>query len=160
MSKKTEETGRLPNGQYAKGRKPDWSPPEGNDYASKYKEEYCEAIVEYFSKPPYETYTDENGREYVRPCAYPTFEGFAASIGVIAETMRCWCDKYERFRYSYQRAQDLQKKILLTNGLSGAYNPAFAKFVASCTMGMVEKSAVDIGNEGGNAFEVNIKVID
>lgn len=141
MSKKTEETGRLPNGQYAKGRKPDWSPPEGNDYASKYKEEYCEKIVEYFSKPPYETYNDDNGREYVRPCVYPTMERFAASIGVLADTLVTWTKRHERFKHAFEYARQLQRDILIANGLSGAYNPAFAKFVASCTMGMKETTA-------------------
>ncbi len=160
MSKKTEETGRLPNGQYAKGRKPDWSPPEGNDYASKYKEEYCEAIVEYFLHPPRERYINEEGQESIGPEVYPTFERFAASIGVLAKTLLYWAEKHECFGNAYAYAKNIQRSILITKGLSGEYNPTFAKFIATTTHGMVEKSAVDIGNEGGNAFEVNIKVID
>ena len=135
--------GRDERGRYTKGRTPDWVPPPGNDYASKYKEEYCEEIISYFDKPPYDVYTDENGRECLRPTAYPTIEGFAASIGVTSDTIRNWAEAHECFRWSLERAHDLQKKILIINGLTGAYNANFAKFIASCTMGMHERTEAD-----------------
>ena len=57
-------------------------------------------------------------------------------------------------------ARNIQLDMLVRNGLNGTYNPTFAKFVASTTHGMVEKTAVDVGNEGAKPFEVNIKVVD
>lgn len=143
MSKKAEDTGRDANGRYVPGRKPDYTTPIGNDFASKYKEEYCEQLIAYFDKPPYEVYKDDNGREYLRPVAYPTFEGFATSIGVTADTLKNWSMSHECFGSAYALAQDIQRKILITNGLTGSYNHAFAKFIASCTMGMHERTESD-----------------
>jgi hypothetical protein len=134
--------------------------PAGNQYASKYKEEYCEAIVEFFNVEPMTVYQDNDGIPRVSPCRYPTMERFAFTIGVTGETLIEWSKKHERFRFAYQRALDLQRDILVTNAMTGAYNPNFAKFVASCTHGMVEKSAVDIGNTEDKAFKVDIKVVD
>lgn len=148
------------NGRFLKGHAPLWTPPEGNDYASKYDDKYGEMLVEYFLNPPRVRYKDANGEEKMGDEIYPTFERFAANIGVVANTLEGWAKSHERFAAAYAYAKNIQRSILITKGLSGEYNPTFAKFIATTTHGMVDKSAVDIGNEGGNAFEVNIKVID
>lgn len=149
------------HGRFKSGHKALWVAPEGNDFACKYKEEYCEAIVEYFLNPPVETYIDDEGNEKPgHKRVYPTIQGFATSIGVIDTTVVAWAEKYDRFRSAYMFARNIQLDMLVRNGLNGTYNPTFAKFVASTTHGMVEKTAVDVGNEGAKPFEVNIKVVD
>ena len=60
-----------------------------------------------------------------------------------SDTIRNWAEAHECFRWSLERAHDLQKKILIINGLTGAYNANFAKFIASCTMGMHERTEAD-----------------
>lgn len=147
------------HGRWVKGHEPS-SDITGNDYASKYKEEYCEMIIEYFLNPPRQKIVDADGKERMGNELYPTFERFAAEIGVVARTLEGWAEKHERFATAYAYAKNVQRSILITKGLSGEYNPTFAKFIATTTHGMVEKSAVDIGNDGNSAFEVNIKVID
>lgn len=158
--KKEEEGMRGDHGYFLPGHKPLWVPPKGNSFASKYREEYCERIVEFFSAPYFVSAEDEDGTKHVGACVYPTFESFAATIGVISETLREWADKHERFRAAYEYAKQLQRDKLIVHGMSGAYNPAFAKFIASTTHGMVEKSAVDVGNADDKPFEVNITVVD
>lgn len=158
--KKEEEGMRGDHGYFLPGHKPLWVPPKGNSFASKYREEYCERIVEFFSAPYFVSAEDEDGTKHVGACVYPTFESFAATIGVISETLREWADKHERFRAAYEYAKQLQRDKLIVHGMSGAYNPAFAKFIASTTHGMVEKSAVDVGNANDKPFEVNITVVD
>jgi hypothetical protein len=148
------------NGRFKSGHTPLWTPPEGNDYASKYDEKYCDEILEYFAVDPIETYQDNDGITRFKAVRYPTVERFAANIGVTVSTIQNWRAQHERFGVAYQRALEMQRDVLITNGLTGAYNPAFAKFVASTTHGMVEKTAVDVGNEGAKPFEVNIKVVD
>jgi hypothetical protein len=78
------------------------------------------------------------GREII-PTDYPTFEGFAAKIGVDTDTLRNWCDDHDRFRCCYAWAREKQREILLVNGIAGRYNPNFAKFVAINCHGMQEK---------------------
>lgn len=148
------------HGRFLPGHTPLWIPPEGNNYASKYKEEYCEQIVEYFLNPPREKYIDADGNEKEGAQIYPTFERFAANIGVISETLEEWTKRHERFRIAYSYAKNIQRSILVAKGLSGEYNPTFAKFIASTTHGMVEKSALDLGNADSKPFEVNINVVD
>ena len=132
----------------------------GNQAAVKYDEKYCDAIIEYFSVEPMTLYTGADGTPRVMPCRYPTFERFAANIGVDHETLTEWTKKYPRFRAAHARAMAMQRDILVCNAMTGAYNPNFAKFVASCTHGMVERTAVDVGNEGDKAFKVDITVVD
>ena len=151
---------REENGRFKSGHTPLWIPPEGNDYASKYDDKYCDEILEYFAVDPIETYQDNDGITRFKAARYPTMERFASMIGVTSTTLRGWCEKSERFNAAYQRALEMQRDVLITNGLTGAYNPAFAKFIATTTHGMVEKTAVDVGNEGDKPFEVNIKVVD
>ena len=155
-----EKKERDSHGRFLPGHTPLWIPPEGNGYASKYREEYCEQIVEYFLNPPREKYIDDEGNEKEGAQVYPTFERFAANIGVVANTLELWGKTHERFAAAYAYAKNLQRSILIAKGLSGEYNPTFAKFIATTTHGMVDKSAVDVGNSDGKPFEVTITVVE
>lgn len=123
-----------------------------NKAASKYKEKYADEMYEYFNVPPThaEPIVEMNkngvevtvGREII-PTDYPTFEGFAAKIGVDTDTLRNWCEEHDRFRHCYAWAREKQREILLVNGIAGRYNPNFAKFVAINCHGMQEKVATE-----------------
>lgn len=148
------------NGRFVKGSEACHPAPKGNQYASKYKDKYCDDIIDFFSVEPIEVYTDNDGVQRMRPCVYPTMEKFAAQIGVIPETLIEWTKHHDRFRIAHAQALAMQRNILITNALAGGYNAQFAKFLASCTHGMVERTAVDVGNEGDKAFKVDITVVD
>lgn len=108
-----------------------------------YKPEYCEKIIEYFDKDPIKEVKlkDKNGKETIEeiPADFPTFEGFAVSIKVHRETLLNWKKKHKEFFDAYTVCQDIQKNILIQNGLRGNYNCLFAKFVAINATDMRDK---------------------
>ena len=77
-----------------------------NAAANKYKDEYCDMLIEFFNKPATRI---EYKKNYVKgelssetpivlPAEYPTFELFAASIGVTTKTLQNWCESTPVFR--------------------------------------------------------------
>ena len=101
---------------------------------SKYKPEYCEDIIKFFSVPTHRTvdYETEGGRLISKDVAnpFPTFEKFACSLGVLLPTLYYWASKFPEFSHAYKRAKALQKNFLVQNALSGLYSPAFSIFLA------------------------------
>ena len=97
--------------------------------SSKYKDEYCDLMYEYFSMP-----------ERRDGAPYPTFEGFAASIGVILETLENWREAHAHFRDIYTLCAQMQKDNVINGGLRETYNAQFAKFIAINNHGMKDKT--------------------
>lgn len=138
-----------------------------NFFASKYKEEYCDLILSFFAEPDIEVIYEEsyyqNGnmksrKPIILPPKYPTFELFAASLGVVPDTLRNWCDTYPRFRLAYAQAKTLQLGIAKKNGVSKMYDGGFLKFVLVNDHGMTDKTNVEQSQEA--PFEVNINVVN
>lgn len=163
MSQMEKETNkRKANGQFVKGNTvgEDTRFQKENEAACKYKEEYCEQLIEYFNKP---TMRIEYKETYARgeligktpivlPGEYPTFELFAASIGVTTETLRNWCEQHPRFKYYYARAKEIQKGKLTANAISGLYNPVYAKFEAVNNHNLKDKQELET-NVTGNMLD-------
>lgn len=118
---------------------------------SKYKKKFCEEIIDYFSVPPQRT---EYKREYFQngelksevpiltANEFPTFQGFADSIGVHIDTLHEWKEKYPEFSEAYMRAKQLQEKIWLVNGMQNLYNSQFAQFFGKNCLGYTDKTEV------------------
>ena len=128
---------------------------------TKYKSEYCHMVEVFFDVEPFaerlETEYHMNGeikieRKLREPAPFPTFEGFAASIGVTSETLQEWKRVHPEFSVSYSRAQAKQRNILIVNGLLGGYNANFAKFVATSCCGMKEQNQDT--SDGGKLDEI------
>jgi hypothetical protein len=101
---------------------------EGNTFSVKYKDEYCDRMLEYFK-------TSEE---------YPTFAEFAGDIiGVDKQTLANWKESHPRFRIAYDICLSIQEGRLVKGGVSGKYNAAFAKFIAVNCHGMSDKSEND-----------------
>ena len=120
--------------------------PLGNQNASKYKDEYPEAMIAWFRS------TAEDG------LTYPTFEGFADSIGVLSETLRGWRDNNDCFRSAYARCLDIQRRLILQRALDRTYDSNFAKFVATNNLGMVEASALTVQGDKDKPLEIKIEI--
>lgn len=118
---------------------------------TKYKKQYCDEIIEYFSIPPQKI---EYKKEYFQDGSvksecpiisaneFPTFQGFADSIGVHIDTLHEWKEKYSEFSESYARAKQLQEKIWLVNGMQNLYNAQFAQFFGKNCLGYTDKTEV------------------
>ena len=102
---------------------------------TKYKEEFCDALVEYYDKEPV---TDG------KPTDLPVVVGFCRTIGISKDTFYAWVKKYDTFSDAYKKAQTMQEHILITNGLAGRYDKTFAIFAAKNLIGWKDKQEVDL----------------
>lgn len=145
---------RKPNsGQFKKGNEigKETRFKKNHTMSCKYKPEYCDMLIDYFSQPSTRI---EYKRTYFKgelssetpiviPNEYPTFEMFAAKIGVTRETLLNWCDEYPQFKHYYARAKEIQLGKLTSNAMIGLYNPLYAKFEATNNHGMAEQTKND-----------------
>lgn len=103
---------------------------------TKYKPEYCQQLIDYFSIEPLEIIREQEitgteGDKYVSrrlPQRFPWFEGFARKIGVHRNTLKNWCAEHPEFAEAYDTAKDLQREFIVDVALSGAAPPSFAIF--------------------------------
>lgn len=113
---------------------------------TKYKKEYCEKIIEYFSKRPDSDQEEvtyyQNGSVKSRkpgPWEFPTFQGFAFEIGVTVPTLLKWTTEHKEFFNAYARAKEIQEAIWLQESMAGRYNAQFAKFFGVNCLGYKDK---------------------
>lgn len=105
---------------------------------SEYHPKFCDEIIEYFSKPPYEQRTkkvitksgDVIETPYDAASDTPTFAGFACLIGHHRETLIGWTKAHPDFFDAYNKAKEFQENFLVVNGNKGLINSPFAIFTA------------------------------
>jgi hypothetical protein len=136
---------------------------------TKYRKEYCDEIIRFFDIPFTETVKKtvitKSGVQYVTeevPKLLPTVEGFAIKIGVLAETLRGWAERYPQFSVSYKRALQLEKQFLIQNGLKGFYPPNIFTFIATNLTDMKDKSTKEhTGVDGGPiSTKITVEFVD
>ena len=137
-----------------------------------YTDEMPQRMIDYFDKPPTtqiinrRTSTvgkegDENEKETVTyrqiVNELPTFEAFALSIGHARSTLQKWAEEHPEFSVAYEKCKQLQKRILIHNGLADNYHAGFAIFVAKNVTDMKDVKTL----EGGDADKpVRINIFD
>lgn len=124
---------------------------------TKYKTEYCEAIIKFFNVEPHRKEITAEikgygkaGNQNFEKTEYklvanplPTLAKFARSIGVNKDTVIEWTKVHEEFSDAYNAAKDLQKDFLVDNGLAGLYPPATFIFTAKNITDMRDKQEVE-----------------
>ncbi len=138
-----------------------------NQASAKYKKEYCEQLLTFFTVPEreivYEKKYYKDGTlqcetpKFVLPPKFPTFELFAASIGVVPNTLLNWCKQHPRFADAYARAKNIQLGIAKANGAMKYYESNFTKFLLVNDHDMSDKATIE--SAGDKPFEVNIHVV-
>lgn len=126
---------------------------------TKYKPEYCDAIVAFFDGPRTQervksVTTGKNDYEKTEyetvPLPLPTLAKFARSIGVSHDTILEWASKHKEFSAAYNSVKHLQKEFLVDNGLGGLYPPASFIFTAKNVTDMRDKNETELtGKDGG-----------
>lgn len=115
--------------------------PEGYTFGqpTKYRPEYCEAIVAYFDVPvSWEKYVTPKGQVQIIPDnKLPTFARFARSLGVGDNTLTKWCNKHPEFAEAYAQAKELQKSFLMELSAAGIGSSAVGLMLRA-NHGMVE----------------------
>lgn len=120
---------------------------------SLYREEYCDQLVEYFAARPLGirriSQVDKSGKEVAREICteVPTFQGFAASIGVGPHTLIQWEKRHPAFATARARAKGMQEAFFAEGMANGLLNPTGAIFVAKNILGWRDK--IDIETTAG-----------
>jgi len=121
-----------------------------------YDPKYCEELIKYFNIEPHfetpvvTTYKDGTTKEEVKlvPSDLPTLASFASLIGVHRDTINQWAKDNKEFSDAIKEAKEHQERILVTNGLMGLYQGAFAIFTAKNVIGWRDKIETDITSGG------------
>jgi hypothetical protein len=128
---------------------------------TKYKEEYCQELIDYFDVEPWEereiphykngevSWTDIK----LIPKRLPTLRRFAKSINVGISTVYDWINEkhdsyHKEFSDAFTYAKDCRKEMLIDNGLAGLSPPASFKFVAINMTDMTDQKAIDHTTDG------------
>lgn len=117
---------------------------------TKYKPEYCDDIIDYFSGEPYSTETTESGASKKIPNDLPLIQNYAKKIGVCVDTLNEWTKVHPAFSEAYKKARALQEAFWTTNSLHGLYSPAFTIFAGKNMFGWRDKQEHEhTGKDGG-----------
>lgn len=107
---------------------------------TKYYPEIGQEMIEYFDIEPFYTVEREvnaSGKEgiYVKEIKtekvanqLPTFARFAQNKGVNVDTLAEWRHRHKEFSAAYSVCKELQKQIMIINGMSGLYQSNFTIF--------------------------------
>lgn len=123
-------------------KKGDPTPPgHGVGRVTTYRPEYCDAIIEYFSRVPWELNVDARGSAKVIPKdRMPTFIRWCQEMGVSYQAMLKWCRANPEFKEAHDVCKELQMAFLVEAG-GITVNGGFAMFLLKCNHGMQEPKA-------------------
>ena len=108
---------------------------------TKYKPEYCQAIIRFFSVKHFKVVRK---KQIANPIPY--LKDFAWRIcKVDYVTVNGWSKDYPEFGYAYTIAKSLQETMFVSNSLKGLYDSRFAIFAAKNMFGWVDKTEIDHG---------------
>lgn len=134
---------------------------------TKYKPEYCQQLIDYFSIDPTKITEDEtvssvDGDKLIArrmPQRMPWLEGFARKIGVHRNTLRDWCDLHPEFAEAYETAKDLQREFIVDVALSGAAPASFAIFTMKNVCGWRDERDLKLkkAKEEGNIDDEELR---
>ncbi len=142
-----------------------------NGRPTKYKPEFCKALIKHFDIEPWEErkipHYHENGKTVkwtdikLLPMRMPTLRKFAKSIKVCISTVYGWLDKenssyQKKFMDAFTCAKEIRKDWLIDLGLSGKTPPASFKFVAVNVTDMRDKTETELGGKDGQPIQVSI----
>jgi len=116
------------------------TPKTGNPMGTptKYKPEYCEAIVSYFL----------NSEEY------PTLEGFCIPYTFSTSSLHDWANSHPDFSDSKKKAIEIQKHRTIKGAMSGELNTAYAIFIGKNCHNLKDKVEQEIS--GLEAITIDI----
>lgn len=99
--------------------------PKKRGRPSKYKESYCEDILDFFDYPLF-TIHQESGKLIPNEPKFMT--DFSQSIGVCKDTLNEWCKVHKDFSVAYKNAKNKMIDKIVKGGLLNIYNSGVTCF--------------------------------
>ena len=96
---------------------------------TKYKPEYCQKIIEFFSGDPYEQFKDAEGNPTDFPPKLPTIERFADYLGVVKSTIYEWTKKHPEFSNAVEISKQKERLFLNDAGLASIYDRGYTLLI-------------------------------
>ena len=159
MSQKETKKTTTKKKSTTKKRNSDGTFAKGHDFSEKYKDEYAEALIEFFSQPltrtEYKRTYNKNGdieSEYPVEFTndFPTMGMFARSINVSVSALKAWAGiteggkyKHDHFASAYARVKEWAGGMMESGALSGKLDANMAKFVLTNDYGKQDKQVID-----------------
>lgn len=118
---------------------------------TKWKPEYNQMIIDFFSISPYRESENIDGERILIPNEMPFLIDFAMKIGVDTDTLGEWAkeenkEKYPGFSGAYRKSKVLQERFLAANGLLKMYDARFTMFFMKNVCGW--KDSQDLNHSG------------
>jgi len=102
---------------------------------TKYKPEYCKAIIDYFDIPAIDSDGKANDPLFII--------NFCLSIGISKDCLHKWVAKYPEFNDAYSVAKEKQKQLIIINAAQDRYNASFTWKMMMNMFGWRDKQDVD-----------------
>ena len=121
-----------------------------------YKQEYCNMMIDYFDREVesitykesyYADGTLKAKEPVIRGTEFPSFQGFAHTIGTTHKTLLDWCNNNPEFCEAYARAKEIQESIWLTGSMGNLYNSQFAQFFGKNCLGYKDKTETELSGK-------------
>lgn len=124
---------------------------------TKYKEEYCQQIIEYFKNFKIVKINDEGNKEVQAP---PSLSKFSESIDVSQDTLHEWKKVHPEFSEAFKRAKKVYEDIHVEGAILGLYNPFFSKLVMANRFDWAEKTEAKNEITTPSGIEITFKKSD
>jgi hypothetical protein len=129
----------------------------GTGQPTKYRPEYCKALIDFFDRTPWEVQYDAKGTPKVVPVdKVPTIGRWCRHMGISQRTVGLWMSKHPEFAEAHATAMELQKSFYIETGTALGVG-SFVMFALKCHHGMSEpkqESPVqDLAQQLGNLIE-------
>jgi len=98
---------------------------------TKYREEYCKEIVDWF--------TASNDWS-----SCPTFEKYSVCTNVASSTLRKWKNEHVEFSAAYKKCKNIQIAIMIEAGLTGEFKGPFTMYAMGNMFGWSQKTETDL----------------
>lgn len=133
--------------------------PEGYRFGrpTSYRPEYCQSIIDFFTRDSWELAHDAKGTAKVVPKDnIPTLIRWCLAIGVPRRTIYDWIEAHPEFADAHDTAMELQKAFLMESGIVHG-SGGFASFMLKCVHGMQEPKA-DAEDKEGKAQNITVVI--
>lgn len=117
---------------------------------STYRPEYCDAIIEFFTRDPWEIhYTEKGGAQLIPKEKMPTAIRWVRLMKMSISTFHKWVRDYPEFAEAYALCQEMQKAYILEAG-GITMNGGFAQFMLKVNHGMRDDLPPDEDDDQGD----------
>lgn len=117
---------------------------------TKYKEEYCQGIIDYFKnfepfeELPFKETVNEDGTTSTEskrfPVAPPSLTKYATSIDVCRDTLQEWKKVNPEFSVAFNKAKAIYEDVYCDGAMMGYYNHGFTALIMKNRFDWADKS--------------------